>query len=256
MTSYMPPVNEPMLIGMTQAVIELGQLAMDFGKIDRTCVAHVDGTPESDSDHTVMIGWLAPALAEFVNRAYGYDRYPVGKVAQYALVHDAVEVYAGDTPTHKVTPEELVAKDERENQAALDLWYQFRTTLPWFAHMVRAYEKQDDSCARFVRAVDKIMPKVVHVINTGADLIRAGMTASDFQELYGRQRQQIVDWCPEPFLLQLYDELCAEVMSHYINGTARTKITRPVRMQAADLTLLDESDFAPEDYETGYELEQ
>ena len=46
------------------AVIDLGRLAMAFGRIDRTACYHPDGGPrESDSDHTVMLGWIAPALA-------------------------------------------------------------------------------------------------------------------------------------------------------------------------------------------------
>jgi hypothetical protein len=64
--------------------------------------------------------------------------------------------------------------------------------------------------------VDKIMPKLVHVINAAEDLVRVGMTREDFIKLYNRQRQQIEDWCPEPVLLQLYDELCGEVARQYV----------------------------------------
>ena len=92
---------------------------------------------------------------------------------------------------------------------------QFRKSLPWFARQVREYESQIHPCAKFVRAVDKIMPKLVHVLNAATDLVRAGMTYEDFVALYTRQRKQIEDWCPDPVLLQVYDELCGEVGRQY-----------------------------------------
>lgn len=214
-------MSEVDLVNTVKAVLELGELAMAFGRIDRTCVAHPDGTPESDSDHTVMLAWVAPALAEVINDRAGYERYPLGKVTQFAVVHDAAEVHAGDTPTLKISPSELAAKEKRESEASWKLWQQFYTRLPWFARMCRAYELQKDSVARFVRSVDKIMPKIVHVLNAGEDLFRSKTTEQEFRELYKRQRDQIVSWCPEPLLLQVYDELCGEVLRHYDGETRR-----------------------------------
>jgi hypothetical protein len=56
--------------------------------------------PESDTDHTVMLALIACALAPIVDA-----RLDVGLVAQYALVHDLVEAYAGTrTPCAPSTP--------------------------------------------------------------------------------------------------------------------------------------------------------
>jgi 5'-deoxynucleotidase YfbR-like HD superfamily hydrolase len=200
---------------IAQAAVQLGELAMHFGRIDRTCVAHPDGTPESDTDHTVMLAWVAPALADLLNVRYGFNKYPTGKVAQFAVVHDACEVYAGDTPTIRISAAELESKEEREKAATDQLNVQFRRSLPWFAQWVVAYERQWDPCARFVRSVDKIMPKIVHVINRAEDLFRAQMSLADFEALYIRQRNQIAEWCPEPLLLHVYDALCSQVITMY-----------------------------------------
>jgi putative hydrolase of HD superfamily len=213
----MSNLGEVETINTVKAVIELGELAMKFGRINRTCVAHPDGTPESDSDHTVMLGWVAPALADLINKRAGYERYPLGAVAQFALVHDAVEVYAGDTPTHDITEEEYAAKRDREELAARRISVKFRDRLPWFARTVKRYEAQADHVARFVRSVDKIMPKIVHVLNCGQDLLRAGTGEEQFRRMYLRQRKQIEGWCAEPVLLQVYDELCGEVLRHLQN---------------------------------------
>jgi 5'-deoxynucleotidase YfbR-like HD superfamily hydrolase len=208
-------LGEVDLVGTTKAIVELGDLAMKFGRVNRTCVVHPTGEPESDTDHTVMLSWIAPDLAEMINLRAGYERYPVGKVVQFCVVHDAVEAVVGDTPTHKISEEDYAAKESREAQGARQLYLQFAKRMPWFARLVTTYEAQVDPVARFVRSVDKLMPKIVHVLNASTDLVRAGLTYEDFVALYTRQRAQIEDWCPEPLLLQLYDELCGEVGRQY-----------------------------------------
>lgn len=213
--SAMARHTEEEVVALAAAVVELGNLAMTFGRIDRTCVVHPTGEPESDTDHTVMLAWVAPPLAEIINQRAGYERYPVGRVTQFAVVHDAVEVYAGDTPTHRITAAELAAKTDREYDASVRLYSQFIQRLPWFARMVRRYEEQQEPSARFVRSVDKIVPKIVHVINGAQDLRNANMTDKDFLELLHRQREQIQSWCPEPLLLDLYDVLCNQVLKFY-----------------------------------------
>jgi putative hydrolase of HD superfamily len=203
--------TEEEVAGVTEAVIDLAELALIFGRIDRTGPQHPNGMPESDTDHTVMLGWIAPALADLVNKKVRFLRHNVGKVAQYALVHDAVEVYAGDTPTVRISEEELQDKEMREAQASAKLNAQFRDRLPWFAKFVRLYELQQDPDARFVRSVDKLMPKLVHVVCAGRDLVRSGFTLGDFESVVARQRKQIEAWCPDQLLLAIYDRVVKEV---------------------------------------------
>ncbi len=45
------------------AVVDLGRMALAFGRIDRITFYEDGGTPESDSDHTVMLGLVACAFA-------------------------------------------------------------------------------------------------------------------------------------------------------------------------------------------------
>lgn len=50
---------------LAEAVLDLAELALPFGRINRTAVYHAGGvTSESDTDHTVMLGWTACSLAE------------------------------------------------------------------------------------------------------------------------------------------------------------------------------------------------
>jgi 5'-deoxynucleotidase YfbR-like HD superfamily hydrolase len=71
----------------------LGELALRLARINRATVLGIDGRPESDTDHTVMVGLVSVALAELD------PKLDSGKVAKLALVHDLIEVESGDTQT-------------------------------------------------------------------------------------------------------------------------------------------------------------
>ena len=88
-----PAVGDHHARETADAVIALGRLALRFGRVDRITY-HDDGvTAESDTDHTVMLGLIACAFA-----AAHLPDLDVGLIAEFAPVHDLVEVYAGDTP--------------------------------------------------------------------------------------------------------------------------------------------------------------
>lgn len=70
---------------MENKIEELASLVLDFGKVDRI-TAHQDGVfPESDTDHTVMLGVIGVSLAKRL-----YNDLDLGLIAQFALVHDLV----------------------------------------------------------------------------------------------------------------------------------------------------------------------
>lgn len=198
--------------GLYRPINDLARLAMDFGKIDRTAVRHADQvTPESDSDHTVMLAWLAPALA-----ARCCPDLDVGLVCQFAVVHDAPEVLAGDTQTLRITPEERQAKEEREALAARQLDSGFGgTVLPWFPDMIYRYESQADPEARFVKAMDKLVVKMVHLVDGCSGIRGEGVTAIEFGEMVETQRGALASYASDfPGLLGLYNQLVAEVQAN------------------------------------------
>jgi putative hydrolase of HD superfamily len=199
------------MTGLAQAVVDLGGLAMAFGRIDRTAVFHPGSDqPESDSDHTVMLGWVAPALA-----ARCFPTLDVGLVAQFALVHDAPEVYAGDTPTLRIDAAGLAAKALRERAAARRLVDEFGRRLPWFAEMIALYERQELPEARFVRAVDKLLPKVVSLLNGCAGLREHQMHRPELEQIYTREAETIARYAGEfSALMALRAELTTQVLDH------------------------------------------
>jgi 5'-deoxynucleotidase YfbR-like HD superfamily hydrolase len=143
------------------AVIALGRLALRFGRVNRITYHDDATTPESDTDHTVMLGLIACAFA-----AAHLPDLDLGLIAQYALVHDLVEVHAGDTPTLRaLTPAAKAAKKRREHAAWRRLGAEFRHTLPWVPDLIARYESRATPEARYVKALDKLLPKITHIVN-------------------------------------------------------------------------------------------
>lgn len=148
-------------------VVELGALALRLSRVERITF-HPDGKrPETDSDHTVMLGLIAPAFAHrfLISHPYNLD---LGLVAQFALVHDLVEAYAGDMPTLNITDEQRLEKIIKERQAEERIRMEFAGYFPWVTTMIAEYESQVKPEARYVRAMDKLLPKITHILNNGA----------------------------------------------------------------------------------------
>lgn len=152
--------------------LSLAKLLLQFGHTNRITY-HEDGiTPESDTDHTVMLGVMACAFA-----ARYAPHLDGGKITQYSLVHDLVEVYAGDVATFKVMSEQDVqAKEEAEARALERIKKEFDASFPWIAETIEAYESLTTPEARFVKVFDKTLPKLTHVLNDGVVMRELGHT--------------------------------------------------------------------------------
>ena len=109
------------------SMLQVARLALRFGEIKRTAVRHADQvTPESDAEHTVMLAWIAPSIA-----ARLYPQLDPQLVASLAQVHDMPEVYAGDTPTLRITEGERIDKAAREAAAVSELFRMLNHGMPW-----------------------------------------------------------------------------------------------------------------------------
>ena len=192
----------------SQGLVDIGRLILTFAKVNRTTL-HEDGvTPESDTDHTVMISVCACALAEKLYK----ESLDVGLVAQFAIVHDLVEAYAMDTDTFGISESERNEKSVREHKAFLRIQDEFKSVYPWLPSMIEKYELLDTKEARFVKTVDKLMHKITHILNTGAYFKKRGMD----EETMWNKYQTLVRTTEEkygaefPEILELLDELIRE----------------------------------------------
>lgn len=132
---------------------ELQQLIADFAKVERVPPLADNGKLENDVEHSfglAMTCWyLQPKIAPDLDLL---------KVLQHALAHDIVELHAGDT--YAFDEQALAGKDDRERQALSrlkDEWSDF----PELTQHAEDYMDKIDEEARFVKAVDKILPVVM-----------------------------------------------------------------------------------------------
>lgn len=135
----------------------LCDLALKFAAVNRTWVQLYNGQQESDTDHTVMLGWVACQFA-----AKWYPDMDLGLIAQLALVHDAPEVYAGDVQSLGMSADVAAIKKQNEELAVKRIESE---TTGWFIDTIKLYEAQVIPESRFVRALDKVLPKVVVWLN-------------------------------------------------------------------------------------------
>ncbi len=205
-----------------QSIVSLGQLLLKFARTNRATY-HEDGiTPESDTDHTIMLAVIACACAE--KFAPSLNR---GKIAELALVHDLVEVYAKDTPTLRPL-DKKGAQDKklREEKAFKKIEDQFGTIFPWVTQAIHEYESLASPEARFIKAIDKIMPKVTSILNKGATERKAGFSESDeLQKMYTNQQRQIAEWVSDwPEIVNIYEALANEALTPFRKPTKKFHI--------------------------------
>ncbi len=164
-----------------EKTIELGRLLLQFGLTVRATHHEDQETRETDTTHTVMLGIMACAYADVYAR-----HLDKGKIAQYALAHDLAEVYPGDTPTLGMKDQVLMKeKEEREALALCRIKKEYDAVYPWISRTIDEYETLSSAEARYVKVFDKVLPKIVHILNKGVTVRALGHTnesTKDFHE--------------------------------------------------------------------------
>ena len=167
----------------------LADLALKFGRVNRATF-HPDGKrPETDTDHTIMLILIGCTLGAEL----GLD---VGKIAQLAAVHDLPETKCGDTPTFGIQELDRQKKKAVEDQAIASLFSEFRDNA-WFVSTLTEYEQQVLPEARFVRYLDKVLPKLTHLFNKGITMRAVAKTRSDVIDIHEMQIELLAQQYPE-----------------------------------------------------------
>jgi putative hydrolase of HD superfamily len=182
----------------------IARAALLFGEVPRA-TQHADGRAEMDTTHTVM---LALCAYEFAPLA-GID--PLEAMAD-AMVHDLPEPFSslGDVNTAwGLSPGERLAKQAAESLAVARL----AELLPdsQIVARLRLYERQATPAARFVRYLDKILPKLTHLINRGQALRAIGMSQADMIAKHREQGLELAAAYPDqPFARALFAAACEQ----------------------------------------------
>jgi putative hydrolase of HD superfamily len=132
---------------------ELQQMIADFAKVHRVPPMGDTGRPENDVEHSFGLAltcwYLHPKIAADLDLL---------KILKYALAHDIVELYAGDTFVFDSAKVE--SKEQRERDA-LDVVKKDWSDFGELAEFAGGYMGKLDAEARFVKAVDKLLPVIM-----------------------------------------------------------------------------------------------
>ncbi|MBD5520246.1 MAG: HD domain-containing protein [Lachnospiraceae bacterium] len=122
-----------------------------------------NGRRENDAEHAWHMAIMVYLLKEYAN-----EEFDVAKAMMMALIHDIVEIDAGDT--YAYDSKGLETQKEREEQAAERIF----GILPddqgkELKSLFEEFEASKTPEARFVRAMDNFQPLLLNNSNDGSD---------------------------------------------------------------------------------------
>ena len=137
------------------------------------------GRKENDAEHAWHMAIMAYLLREYAN-----EEVDITKVMLMCLIHDIVEIDAGDTYAYDA--EGLKTQKAREDAAKQRIF----SMLPddqktEFISLFDEFEQAGSAEARFAHSMDNLQPLMLNNSNGGSDWIEHGVTAD---KVYGRQQ--------------------------------------------------------------------
>lgn len=133
---------------------------------------------ENDAEHSWHMAVMAYLLREYAN-----EKVDILKVVMMCLIHDVVEIDAGDTYCYD--EEGLKTQKEREEAAKIRIFSmlpaeQAKEMMALFDEF-EAYETPE---SKFAHAMDNLQPLILNNSNNGSDWKEHGVNST---QVYGRQ---------------------------------------------------------------------
>jgi len=191
-----------------ERTISFMELLHAFQQIERVAHTPKKDRKENDVEHSYLLAMLAWYIADSLALPLDKD-----KILKYALAHDLVEVYAGDTYAFTDDENEMNSKPQREHEAQVRIKKEF----PEFGDLhatIEKYETKADKESRFVYAVDKLAPVITNYIQDGHTWKVVDLP---FERAVSNKRRRIGD---EPYVRELLEQIIALIekdRSKYFN---------------------------------------
>ena len=139
-----------------------------------------NGRNENDAEHSWHMAVMAYLLKEYAN-----EEIDIAKVMFMCLIHDIVEIDAGDTYAYDA--ESLRTQKAREDVAKERIF----SILPEeqareFIEIFDEFEAYQTPESKFAHAMDNIQPLILNDSNNGGDWREHNVTV---EQIYGRQRK-------------------------------------------------------------------
>ena len=139
-----------------------------------------NGRNENDAEHSWHMAVMSYLLKEYAN-----EEIDIAKVMLMCLIHDIVEIDAGDTYAYDT--ESLKTQKAREDVAKERIF----SILPEeqareFIEIFDEFEAYETPESKFAHAMDNIQPLILNDSNNGGDWREHNVTV---EQIYGRQRK-------------------------------------------------------------------
>lgn len=138
------------------------------------------GRKENDAEHSWHMAVMAYLLREYSN-----ERVDIAKVMIMCLIHDIVEIDAGDT--YAYDSENIKTQKLREEKAKERIF----SILPddqkaGFISLFDEFEEYETAESKFAHAMDNLQPLILNNSNGGSDWREHNVTA---EQVYSRQNK-------------------------------------------------------------------
>lgn len=181
---------------MLETLIPLIDLTHRFQQTKRSIYATGEERMENDAEHSYQLALVAWYLNE--KHTLNFDTV---LLLQYALVHDLVESYVGDTPNFGTLAQEMQkTKHEREEQALLQMKKEFGS-FQTMTMLIDRYEKREDKEAVFIYTLDKLLGPINIYMDNGRSWHKNGVT---FEMLIENKEKRIMN---DPLIYEYFMEL-------------------------------------------------
>lgn len=151
-------------------LLQFTHLLNELQKVNR--IIYIPGTTirENDVEHSFQLAMLAWYIADVHSLPFNKEH-----ILKYALAHDLVEAYAGDTFLYSKNQEELDSKFIREEEARMRIEKEFPECKE-IHEAITSYMRREDEESRFVYVVDKLQPVFQLYLDNGTTWKEEGIT--------------------------------------------------------------------------------
>lgn len=167
--------------------------------IRRTPVGNVS-RKENDAEHSFSLALLAMVLEEYAD-----DNVSIDRVIRMALVHDLIEIYAGDTYVYDQAAMET--KAAREDDAARKLFGMLpREQGKEYEALWREFDAEETPDARFAACLDHFQPLLMNYYTGGVSWLEHNVCRSQVV-----QRMRIIQEV-SPMLYELVEAMLSDAV--------------------------------------------